>query len=179
MNENTTHVFPPWIEDQVVVGGVNWNDLVMPDLLMPSQYAGMHTAANLSPEGRLWWAVIEDAAKCLSDKPTTLTGAGKNVKERNVSSARYRLRREALRWFEDQTDVVGSFVFCCGLLNLDADSLRDRLLKRYAAGEIKVQRKSPTMSALGKLAVTDDIAGRQRKRAERRWRRDTRLAGAR
>ncbi len=83
-------------------------------ILLPSQVFG--SWRTQIPERRLMIAVLHDALECL-------------VKYRHTANPEGRqLFREARRWFlADEADWPYSFESICGVLDLDANAVRQRL----------------------------------------------------
>ena len=84
------------------------------DTVLPSQHFGLRRTH--SPEQRLMVAVLRDALDCIE-------------KYRFVTSRRgSRCFREAQQWFlADEPSWPYSFESICGILDLDADAVRQRL----------------------------------------------------
>ena len=89
------------------------------DIILPSQHFGPQR--KQAPEHRLMMAVLHDALDCLE-------------KYRFATAARgRRIFREAQQWFlADETKWPYSFECICGVLDLDANAVRQRL--RVAQG---------------------------------------------
>jgi len=85
-----------------------------PDIVLPSQRFGPQR--QQAPEQRLMMAVLQDALECVT-------------KYRCATHTRSRrLFREAQRWFLiDESDWPYSFEGICGVLELDANAVRQRL----------------------------------------------------
>ncbi|MBP1687555.1 MAG: hypothetical protein H6Q33_3698 [Deltaproteobacteria bacterium] len=88
--------------------------MTQPDIILPSQHFGPRR--KQAPEHRLMIAVLDDALDCVE-------------KYRCATSARgQRLFHEAKRWlFADEADWPYSFECICGVLDLDANAVRQRL----------------------------------------------------
>jgi len=85
-----------------------------PDLILPSQHYGPRR--KQAPEQRLMIAVLQDALDCV-EKYRFATG--KHGRQ---------FFREARRWFlADEADWPYSFECICGVLDLDANAVRQRL----------------------------------------------------
>jgi len=76
----------------------------------------------MSPEQALWLEVILRAFQDLVDV--------------DRSSARARWQREALDWIFSNDDDVGSFLFCCEAINVDAGAVR-RGLQSISRNDLK------------------------------------------
>lgn len=90
------------------------DDMAQLGIVLPSQYFG--SLRQRIPEQRLMMAVLHDALECLS-------------KYRFASGTEGRqLFRAARRWFlADEPDWPYSFEAICGVLDLDANAVRQRL----------------------------------------------------
>jgi len=71
----------------------------------------------VTPEEMLWAAVLADAI-------TAVRGKTPNLRTR---TAHYRSRAHAAAWFNSDVQEVGSFIFVCDVLSLDATYIRSRL----------------------------------------------------
>jgi hypothetical protein len=82
--------------------------------------SGDHRA--VTPEEMLWAAVLADAI-------AAVRGRTPNLRTR---AAHYKSRAHAAAWFNSDAHEVGSFVFVCDVLSLDAMYIRTRLLRASA-----------------------------------------------
>jgi hypothetical protein len=90
------------------------SSLTQLDIILPSQHFGPRR--QQAPEQRLMIAVLHDALDCLE--------------KYRLATSRYgrRLFHEAKQWFlADEADWPYSFECICGVLDLDANAVRQRL----------------------------------------------------
>jgi hypothetical protein len=88
--------------------------MTQPDIILPSQHFGPR--CTQAPERRLTIAVLHEALDCL-EKYRFATGRHGR-----------RLFHEAKQWFlADEPEWPYSFECICGVLDLDADAVRQRL----------------------------------------------------
>lgn len=84
------------------------------EVVLPSQYYGPQR--KQAPEQRLMIAVLHDALDCVEKYRSAKDGSGR------------RLYHEAKQWFlADDSDWPCSFEHICGVLDLDASAVRQRL----------------------------------------------------
>ena len=84
------------------------------DIVLPSQHFGPRR--KQAPEQRLMIAVLHDALDCVEKFRCATDSQGR------------RLFQEAKHWFlADEADWPYSFECICGVLDLDADAVRQRL----------------------------------------------------
>ena len=112
---------------------IDADETLQGDVILPVQYAALHRAAELSPEHRLWMAVLEEAIRCVQ-------GMGCSMDTTHHISNKYHrkvAREEALTWFRDlKSEHVGSLISICGLVHLDARRVSEQVL----AGKLPAQR---------------------------------------
>jgi hypothetical protein len=90
------------------------DDMAQLGILLPSQHLG--SRRKQIPEQRLMIAVLHDAIECLEKYRFAATAEGRQ------------LFREAQRWFlADEADWPYSFEGICGVLDLDSNTVRQRL----------------------------------------------------
>lgn len=82
-------------------------------------------------ECRLWAAVLLQAIDDYRYKPKIFTAVINKVKVQAQKNDTYKraLKRGVGIWFRSDDADVGSFVWICELLGLDADVVRDKVLK--------------------------------------------------
>lgn len=99
-----------------IIGSANALDAqLQPDIMLPKQYADFGRSVHRTPEQLLWLSVLESGIE------DARLGPG-------VTDRAYQRWAKARLWVEDEDDSVGSFVFCCQVLNLGADRLRKAVL---------------------------------------------------
>jgi hypothetical protein len=120
---------------------VDYKKIFQPDRLIEAQYLAAHRrSTRMQPELRLMGAILEDAVATLM---TDL---------RRCSGRQRRDFAEALNWINGRTDPgsVFSFINICETLAIDADYLRQGLIRKSAenrnlmAPAAPVFRKYPT-----------------------------------
>lgn len=89
----------------------------------------LHQARTEPPDPQacrhLWLSVLEDALMLTRYRPR-----GWEMKEgRNTITE----RAQALSWLRSESDDPCSFIWVCGLLDLDAEAVRDRAFGKAAA----------------------------------------------
>jgi hypothetical protein len=90
------------------------SSLTQPDIILPSQHFGPRR--KQAPEQRLMSAVLYDALACVEKHRCATDTRGR------------RLFHEAKQWFlAEETDWPYSFECICGVLDLDANAVRQRL----------------------------------------------------
>lgn len=130
------------ITDTPETGRTQFNSMsamLVPDIMLPDQLFGLCRNNQLSPEGLLIHAVLEDAIRCVSG-----TGVG-TVKDcyPSTSRRRERLRLEAEKWiFDEHTDAALTFDSVCETLGIHADWLRNGIRMQVQKGN-KIPRRSP------------------------------------
>jgi hypothetical protein len=88
--------------------------ITQPDIILPSQHFGPR--CKPAPEQRLMIAVFRDALDCLEKYRLATSRTGR------------RLFHDAKQWFlADEADWPYSFECICGVLDLDANAVRQRL----------------------------------------------------
>ena len=73
---------------------------------------------------RLWAAVLDNALLGLAGRGAFLNG-------KSTDAGKLGLYDEAVSWLNSTLTQPGSFIHICDHLGLDADLVRDRVLKRY------------------------------------------------
>jgi hypothetical protein len=76
---------------------------------------GPSTDHRMLPEAELWTAVMVQAIDDL---------------DRRTLSSSISAQHSAREWFASESDVVGSFVWACHVINVDPDFIRSRLVKK-------------------------------------------------
>jgi hypothetical protein len=115
--------------------GLNTEALFQPDILIQSQYQGTHQRRFYQePEKVLMLALLEDAIVCFQDYFGTDCKRKKSLFE------------DAEQWILDRdSSYIFSFENICDMLGLDADYLRDGLMRwkqsAQTAGQVKEPRK--------------------------------------
>jgi hypothetical protein len=116
--------------------------------LMPCQW---QTAHKKEPdhvnERRLWLAILEDSIRRYQN-----FAAGKRSNETE--------RRELMEWFSSDIDYPGSFVFVCGVFELNSGVVRTRLF----AGEVQLIPRH-NLQPVSRVNLRDRRNGRSRRMA--------------
>ena len=103
---------------KVVIGAV-------PDPIHPVQFWTNTKSQRwdpLSPEKKLWSAVLEDAFRCCVNG--NVSGEGSRVrKQEEIKNAR--------AWFLSQDTGIGTFIWICEKLDLDPKKILDRIPGLY------------------------------------------------
>jgi hypothetical protein len=121
------------MEDEVAnIDG--WGELIANDSILPSQFAEMRQSTIRDPYVKLWFAVLEDAVRCLAGRAILNGGAGKYIK-----------RKEARTWVANTDHHLGSFEFVCEVCGIGADKLREELLTWDIEGGPHIPRRGSTV----------------------------------
>ena len=137
-------MIPNAIIDAPEVGNTFSNSIIgsvlgmsIPDIMLPDQLCDLSKNNQLTPEGLLVFAVLEDAIRCVLG-----AGTGKNCYSSPVRK-KERLRVEAERWiFADDTSAALTFDSVCETLGIHADWLRNGIRLHVRKGA-KIPRRSP------------------------------------
>lgn len=159
--------------DASVIDHINQGPFV-PDIIQPVQFAAMRSAARQSPEHKLWFAVMDDALRCVKN------GGVQTGNPVTVSRARLVAREEALIWFKDlRSQRVASLTSVCEMFGLDPRRVSRQALK-IASGEVDVKIPGGPLSDAAvvnhntsQMTVTRDwesLAERKRRRDRERKR---------
>ena len=73
----------------------------------------------------------------------------------DASSGPFRIREEALRWIDGETDAGMTFNLCCSLLGRDPDDVRQRLRNRHYIP--KLDPETEITAASGRYGTGDSL----------------------
>jgi len=111
---------------------------------------------NESKEILLWLAVFECALR-------DLAGMGIGAVGNGADEASAKLAKEARDWFYSDRDKVGSFIFCCRVLDLNPKAVRSAIARQGAAAISRrlgvKQTPRLTMQPLRKAKPPRGLAG--------------------
>ena len=89
--------------------------VIQDDTLLSCQWTDLRRGTCISPERRLYLAILEDALRCIV---------------RGTARAAERNRLDALFWIRGATDCLVSFEWVCDALSIeDTNGFRERILK--------------------------------------------------
>jgi hypothetical protein len=113
--------------------GFNMEALFQPDILIQSQYLGTHQRRfHQEPEKVLMLALLEDAIVCFQDN------FGTDCKRKQA------LFDDAEQWIVDRnSSYIFSFENICDVLGLDADYLRDGLMRWKQSAQATARVREP------------------------------------
>ena len=109
------------------------NPILSPEILLPSQYVDtVGRSAEMSPEKRLWLAVLEDAINCWTKRIATSSLRAPLLE---VENRKIRLWESADSWIFAKEPAIGvNFEYVCDALDIDPDILRAALMRWAASG---------------------------------------------
>jgi hypothetical protein len=121
------------------------SSMLVPDIMLPDQLCDLRRNIQLSPEGLLVLAILEDAIRCVLGAKTAWTREDCHL---STSRRRERLRLEAEKWiFNEDADAALTFDSVCAALGIHADWLREGIRTQVRKGA-RIPRRSPAAGAI-------------------------------